>query len=139
MRSILKPDAGVCFPKKKGPNTVRSRANLRPISIVRDLAAISDGLLMNRARDDLACYWGPTQFGGVSEALACVVTVVLLCQLRIALDLDTYLPFGDIIAAFDCAPRAEMLAGIFDAGVQGNHWMLFDDGILIGLSEIVVF
>ena len=47
--------------------------------------------------------------------------------MRRAIGLKTFLPFGDIKAAFDCASRAEMLAGLYDAGVVGSDWMLIDD------------
>ena len=113
--------------KKKGPNTVRDQSNIRPVSLVSDLMAVHDGLFLSRHRKQLSDYWGPSQCGGSTEALACVVAAVLLCQVRKAIGLQTFLPFEDVKSAFDGASRVEMLAGLFDAGVTGSQWMLVDD------------
>ena len=61
--------------------------------------------------------------------MTCIIAVVLLCQLRAGAGLRTYLPFGDVQAAFDTASRTEMLKGMFEAGVHGQHWMQFDDAL----------
>ena len=79
---------------------------------------MSDGLFIHRFGSILQEYWGPSQCGGVLEALICVAAIVLLCQMRMALGLPTYLPFADIAAAFDGASRNEMLLGVVAAGVR---------------------
>ena len=112
---------------KNGFKIITSCTNIRPISIVSDIAAITDGLMAIRIRAPLRQYWGEFQYGGTHEALMCVVVIVLIRQLRIAANLETYIPFGDIAAAFDGASRTEMLAGAFEAGVVSNFWMLLDD------------
>ena len=115
------------FLRKKGPMIVRLTSHLRPISIVAELAALTDGLLLQRIGARLEEHWGPTQCGGTMESLICVIAIVVLCQMRVALGLPTYLVFGDITAAFDGASRAEMMAALFDAKVTGAEWMLIDD------------
>ena len=115
------------FLRKKGPRVVSKPANLRPISLVADLAFIADALCVKRTRAALQNYWGPSQSGSLFEALLNVVAVVILCQLRVGLGILTFFPFGDVEAAFDGASRDEMLAGLFDAGVTGRPWMQMDD------------
>ena len=92
--------------RKSGPMVVSSVANLRPISLSAEMAAVFDGLVLSRHHDDFLKFWGPTQCGGVFQALACVVALVLLCQLRAGAGLNTFLAFADIVAAFDVASRS---------------------------------
>jgi hypothetical protein len=119
--------ARVCVSPEERSRIVRITACLRPISIVADLAGVSEGLFIHHFGSILQEYWGPSQCGGVLEALVCVAAIVLLCQMRTALGLPAYLPFADIAAAFDGASRNEMLLGLFTAGVGGKAWMLIDD------------
>ena len=113
--------------REKRPRVVTKIVNLRPISIVSDHAAIADGVTAMRIRPTMQRYCGETQFGGQYEAFFCVVAVVILCQMHKERGLRTYLPFGDLLAAFDGAAKDAMLHGIHKAGVGGKCWMLLDD------------
>ena len=113
--------------RKGGAHVVTLISNLRPISIASELAAIQDGLFLLRHRRRLISYWGPAQCGGVYEALACVLCLVLLGENRIACGLPLLLGFGDIQYGFDVAARQDMLFGCFSAGIVGRFWMLIDD------------
>ena len=100
---------------------------MRPISVTTELAAMHDGLILQRYRHLLESSWGPNQCGGVHETLASVLAVLLLCQSRLAAGLVTYLAFADLFAAFDVASRVIMLLEAFDAGVTGGAWLILDD------------
>ena len=78
---------------KSGPLLVSDVLNLRPISVASDLAAVQDALFLSRNQHKLSTFWGPSQSGGLYDALACVLCVVLLVQNRIALDLPLLLGF----------------------------------------------
>ena len=112
---------------KKGPLLVRSMGCLRPISMASELAAVLDGLILHRHGTTIQQFWGPNQCGGVYEALATVLAVILLCELRDHVGLLTFLAFADLATAFDVAAHDDLRAGVFLAGVRGRVWMLIDD------------
>ena len=91
------------------------------------LGATLDALILLRCRDRLAEFWGPDQAGGSFEALASVLAVVLLAQLRNALALPLILVFVDLATAFDVADRDDMRVAAFAAGIPGRLWLLLDD------------
>ncbi|CAK0859458.1 unnamed protein product [Prorocentrum cordatum] len=65
--------------------------------------------------------------GGVGDALALVVGLVLQAQLRHAQGLHTWWALADGKWAFDVASRHAMLLGVFQAGVRGPDWLILDD------------
>ena len=64
--------------RKSGPTVVNSLTRLRAISISSDMMVFIDALLLQRCRASLESSWGPGQRGGISEALAMVLALVLL-------------------------------------------------------------
>ena len=78
---------------KYGPLVVSDVFNLRPISVASDLSAVQDALFLSRNQHKLSTFWDPSQSGGLYDALASVLCVVLLVQNRIALDLPLLLGF----------------------------------------------
>ena len=113
--------------RKKGPSLVQKLKCLRPVSQATDLAALQDALWLNRHKDSLIKFWGPSQYGGQYEALAAVICVVLLSQLRTGAHLSTWWNFSDERSAFDVVPKDDIRLGTFRAGVVGASWMLLDD------------
>ena len=91
------------------------------------MAAVFDSLFFNRFVERARSYWGAAQAGSVSEALASVLGLVLLCQTRRDLLLVTFLVFGDISFAFDCVSRDDMRLAAFRAGITGSAWYIIDD------------
>ena len=61
--------------RKKGPRVVQTVECLRPISLVTELAAILDGLLLARHAGSFTDFWGSSQSGGVYEALSSVLAL----------------------------------------------------------------
>ena len=63
--------------RKAGPKVVRQVTNLRPISVVSDVAAIQDGLWLGRCTKLLKDFTGAVQPGGKFETVAIVLAVIL--------------------------------------------------------------
>ena len=106
---------------KKGPSIIRSIDCLRPISFASeyDMAAVMDALVRHRTLPRLRDVWGSSQSGGVHEALANVLAVVLLAQLRFQCGLPLILLFIDLSHAFDEVDKDDMRLALHEAGVQG--------------------
>ena len=95
-----------------------------------------DGLVLRRCRHVLAAFWGPCQAGGVHEALASVLALVIAAQLRMGSALPLILVFLDLVAAYDVANRDDMRAAASRAGVHGQLWLLIDDLLASDNSRI---
>ena len=121
---------------KKGPKIVRSIECLRPISFASDLAAVTDGLLRLRTLPQLREFWGASQGGGVHEALANVMAVVLLAQLRCLCSLPLILIFIDLSHAFDEADKDDMRIALYQAGIGGHLWLLYDGSLSTDHSRV---
>ena len=82
---------------KAGARVITRIANLRPISLACELAAVQDGLFLLCHRQKLIAFWGPNQCGWIYEVLASVLCLlILLGEGRIAYALLLLLGFGDL-------------------------------------------
>ena len=122
--------------RKKGPPIVQAFDNLRPISVASELAAVHDGLFLLRQSAKLISFWGPAQSGGLHEALASVLAIILLCQFRMAFGLALFIFFADLRFAFDVSSHDSMKKAAFEAGVIGRAWMCLDDLLSTDHSRI---
>ena len=113
--------------KKGSANIISSIKSLRGICQASDLAAVTDLLFLHRHKKKLVAYWGPNQYGGIYEALAPVICLTLVAQLRMAAGLPMWANFADVEGGFDTIPKNDIRAGAFAAGVRGRSWMLMDD------------
>ena len=113
--------------RKAGPRVVRKVTNLRPISVVSDMAAVQDGLWLGRCKKILEDFTGAAQLGGKFETVAIVLAVILHAQIRHSQGLHTYLLFADIQSAYDATDHNAMLLAAFHAGVVGTEWLLLWD------------
>ena len=131
MRSCLLPTSWTMREfnplRKKGPKAVQRLDYLRPISFASEMTAVFDSLFYNRYVEKVRSFWGSSQTGSVSEALASVLGVVLLCQCRQIAGLPIYLVFGDLSFAFDCVSKDGMRVAAFLAGIAGPAWYVIDD------------
>ena len=131
MRSCLLPTSWTMREfnpiRKKGPKVVQRLDYLRPISFASEMTAVFDSLFYNRFVEKMRSFWGSSQTGSVSEALAAVLGVVLLCQSRRVSGLPVYLVFGDLSFAFDCVSKDGMRVAAFLAGIAGPAWYVIDD------------
>ena len=89
--------------RKGGAKVVRTTEQLRPISLVPDMASIQDALWLDRNASKLTDYHGSDQQGAVGDAIAILVALVIHAQLRAYLGLDTCWAMGDLKWAFDLA------------------------------------
>ena len=117
---------------------VRSLKCIRPISHASELAAAHDGLIINRYRSLLEDFWGAQQMGGVMEALAAVVCIALLCQLRFGMGCPTFLFFADLESAFDTISHDDIRLALFAAHVVGCTWLIIDDLLRQDLASILL-
>lgn len=113
--------------RKKGPYIVRQVNNLRPVSQCTDLAAVQDGLWLGRCLQQLEAYTGQMQIGGKAGPIILVLALLLAAQIRYHQGMHTTLVFGDMQFAFDTADINSMLVAVYQAGIVGDEWEIYDD------------
>ena len=96
--------------------------NLRPISHAVDFTGVIDGLWLGRCKHLLENQMGSNQMGGRFDAVANLILITVLVQLRDAQGFHTYLLEADAKSAFDVTNHFLILVSAYLAGVVGHEW-----------------
>ena len=112
--------------RKRGPKIVSDVNCLRPISYVGDLESLVDALWLRRNKTSLEVYCGGEQHGGRSDATLITLAILVVAQLRLAVNLPTLITKADLYQGYDLAWRQGTLIHLARAGIAGRDWLQQD-------------
>ena len=124
--------------RKSGPKVVRKIANLRPISVATEMAAVQDGLWLGRTQVFFESFTTASQVGGKFDTMSVVLAVVLHIQLRHLQDLDTYVLFADLKQAYDTTDQSALLVSCYLAGIVEAEWCLLHDFFSMDVAVVTL-